>query len=1524
MDPCDPKMNVSVARAAVINKLLVPSKIAAELKQSELCDLLRMCETKQLPDPPLMTRPKKVGNYMISIYIRSPLNVKETVALLSNDSSVGKIKKIAEKLEMFTNGDNLKQRILAKLASDGIPEPIRFLSKGQIQKNVVNRVNNGTNRVNNGTNRSNNGENRVNNGKNLGDNKFNLSTAKHHITIGRNNFKENQQQYAIGNRRNKRIMTGPLNYAREPSYQIASQRQQYQTDSNRSRYGYGGGSSNRLMRERMALNQEKQKLAIDMRKAQQNKELESKRREFNERVKKLTNMEKQLANKLKVAVPVPVPTTNMNKLKKNLVNAQKVIANLKTKPQNATVKAKLNNVRVQVLNMNNQVAVTQIATIPRVIEAAKQARSLPEDQREQAIQTVITNLKPVAVTNAQTQYVAKLEKLVANKKTSEAINSIEKETNVQFNSEKVKKMRELLGKAGGAIAGGAKAVAGGAAALYRKATKTLTIQEKRALLNKLLGNNSISNTNKVKISAVRNLTNFPKMKSVNNVTAYYNKLVKNKNYTEIAAIAEQYGGVKGSLANLRKIGVNKKNKRLTELINRFQGSNGGVARISKNTNIKRYDILQQAIVEIEKKGNAKLSKDELRKLFKSFGIETTVIDEILEYISDDSASVNEVVAASQQFMATLSSLNSRQGSKEVPVSPSLTNPEQPTNVPKEAINKFVNAGFNIKQMFINNNNVRKKAYITLALKVHPNKGGIKELFQALGEIYTRSNADVLQKMGEYYEGAKRLKNSIISGKPEGTEAMYQSKLQVASLINKKTAASVQSQLLDKINQQGGPTPAMYGVAEMNLNKILRRFKPSNSCPSMGDPKVIAALRVSTGNTGLNNLRRRLANVCNNKVPGEPDENFGSGPTHNSVRAGVLMNVLKNLGPEKYRENPQYKSLSAGNKNNMNKALAVIFGPRAAAGSLQRLQEALSKLKANGSAKLQRRLANAEKKASGIQPNVSRSNSETQTNVNQTVVNQVTRQMSLYRNMMQKSTVPKKSVKKMWNIQEARFMANKEQLKTNHNTAIENLKKMSTELEKQIEELKKKPETREFGTGTNNLQVLKSLKENIKGLPANLQNRILKLVPADAINNKEARKVLEKIKKVLELIKLYPNGINTLELSNFNKLNEKIKTLQKANASRLTKAKEKEEANRVAKEKEEANRVAKEKEEAEAARKKKLKKQLSNSWNQNNTVGTLKNSLFNDLQSYINGGKKLNTNVSKYAKNNNPTQHPKLLERLNKFIESSGSNGLNLEPVKKLQSQLKDLVNAEAKELTEAKKQEKAKANLAKQAKKKAIQNEKKSKENARKQKVRNWFNGLTNDERNLIKGIVKLNTNELNFAEKSLIRIIKDKKLSSIKKIQPRNIRSSDNIISYLENENKNVQKAAMIRVLHPNSAKEARYMFTNKRDPRLLRLEYLSGQLTKGLNASRIAQLLKMKEAPLTLKMAMGAVPEQKKPRGGPIQPSPTTNSNIENEGNTKIVKKRVAAEKKRKTRVPATKNQLKGPHTQYFQRLSSHPPTN
>jgi hypothetical protein len=180
MDPCDPKMNISVARAAVMNRLLVPQKLVLNLTHTELCNLLKTCKDKQLPEPPLMTNPRKSG---IKIYIKSPITAKETEILLSRKPNTRKLEDIAEKLGVFTNGNNLKERILSKLAADGIPEPIKSRAKSTTTTKPIvnsgNRVNSGNQRVNSG----NQGVNSGNQGVNSGNSKFNMSTNRHHITL---------------------------------------------------------------------------------------------------------------------------------------------------------------------------------------------------------------------------------------------------------------------------------------------------------------------------------------------------------------------------------------------------------------------------------------------------------------------------------------------------------------------------------------------------------------------------------------------------------------------------------------------------------------------------------------------------------------------------------------------------------------------------------------------------------------------------------------------------------------------------------------------------------------------------------------------------------------------------------------------------------------------------------------------------------------------------------------------------------------------------------------------------------------------------------------------------------------------------------------------------------------------------------------------------------------------------------------------------------------------------------------------
>lgn len=1661
MDPCDPKTNVSVARAAVIDNLLVPSKIVANLTQSELCDLLKTCGTKHLPDPPLMTRPKRVGKFMISIYIRSPLNAKETEMLLRSKPNPTKLKNIAEKLGVFVNGENLKQRILSKLSADGIPEPIKYSATDKVQKNVP-VLNNTPKNFNMGSNtpRNLNGGNRINTPRNLNNtprnlnntprnlnntprnlNQGNIPTSSRRLTLTPNNFKENQQpQYALPSGKNKRIVAGPWNYARGPSYQIASREQQqlmkqYQTYSNAARYGVPyGGSSNKLMRERLALNQERQKLALNMRKAQQNKELNAKRREFNERVKKLSNMEKQLANKLKAApapqapapvLPAPVPPADMNKLKRNLANAQKIITELKQKPQNAVVVAKLNNAKARVLVMNNKVAVTQAVTVPKVIEVAKQAKELPEDKQKQVVQQVIANLKPVATTNAQTQYVAKLEKLVNEKKTSEAINSIEKETNVQFNSEKVQKMKNLIGKVASGVASGAKAAAGGASYLYRKVTRTLTIEEKRALLNKLLQNSSVSNANKVKIKAIQNLTNFPKMKSVENVTAYYNKLMKNKNYAEIAAIAEQYGGIRGSLANLRKIGVNKKDERLVELINRFQGANGGAARVSKAANVNRNARLQEVIIELEKSKKSAINRSELEKLLKQFKINPT---NVLANVPGNQVPTEQAIAAIQSDAAVSQSLNSGPGSKEAPVSPNLKNLAKRWHTRQKSPNgSLVNKTLLDEMEALSNNNQGKVEKLIEEMKQSQNDE-YQKLYKNLMEAYEKSPNVNINKFTQIYanqgkslnERKKALRNARAffdklevlrsnynstkarkgrpgnkvneKGKPinqliknyeqalinlnkqanvrKGTEETYKSKLRAASLVNKKAADSVQSKLLAKINQQGEPTPAMYGVAEIELNNIILKFKDEGE-PGKINPSLLAGA-TNPERLELNKLRRNIRVSLDFKKRKVPNG-------LNTMTEKELLNILKNLQANNsgsapmawFKPNPKPKQqkvsmgvpiqgavigrpvpgfggVNFGNNVNINKKAAHEKLIKELEGELSELPEnevnravirGLFPSENSTNATAARRvMGKARKLLELVKPYQTKL--EPKHFKNEQTIDELLKNV-------QESNVRIKE------IQGLRFRKGEEGEVEDIESAIQMLNILPTKRKipiwsKYRKELEVQLKTLEFnkkfkgGKGGNRNRPKTTVEPrgtkeegNQPTLPSSLNFRNLQkkakakkafneLVPKGSTGNNGSGTSSSK-KGNKKKIKEEGNVSNSSQPLNFEALKSK------ASKNRANRAKEKEEANRLAKEKanrNEANRVAKEKEEA---RKKRLKKQLSNSWSKNlNTFGTLNNPLLGNLQSYINGGTKLSENVGKYATNNNPTQHPMLLKRLNSFINSSSSNnGLNLGPVKKLRSQLQLKITQE---LAEAKKKEnarlRAEANLAREvrrAKERAEANEArrvklKAESNEAiaktKKNFNSWFNGLSAEDQKALKNLG--NMKSLNFARKSLIKIVKDRKLSSIKKIKSSNVRSSENIISYLENENKNVQKAAMNRVLDLKSAEIARYMFINKKDPRLLRLEYLSGQLIKGLNAQQIAQLLKMKEAPKNFKMAMGAVPEQIKPKGGPVQPSPNTNSNIENEGSTETVKKRAAAEKKSKTRVPAPTNQ--GPKKpSYLQRLGA-----
>jgi len=660
MDPCDPKANITLARAAVIEKLLIPAKMVTNMRHTELCELLRTCQNKQLPDPPLMTKPKKIGKYMISVYLKSPLTAKETATLLGTPT-VPQLKKIADKLGLFSNGDNLKERVLSKLADDGIPEPIRFLAKGaktvamspninSMNRENLNSANEGNNRNNSGNrenrnrNRNRNQANEVNNlnsanegNRNIrnivnnGNREFNMNMGRHRITVNNRNFMPPQQQVEIGDRRNKRIYAGPMNFAtREgPRYNIASR-------ANRNRAAGNYEYQRRLMMAQANIEKQKQNLALQMRKAQQNKELASKKNEFNKKLKQLANAEKELVNKLKTSAsaPAPVPVSNMNQIRKNLIETQKLIASLKQRPQNNATRAQIATTQVKANVMAGQIAATHVEVVPKVVNAAIQASN-----NKAAVSNIIkVNLEPMAVTEDQKAFVNDVKKLIQENKTEEAVTKIQNEAPKRFNTEKAQKLLATLwgatkrtGRAiRGAVAGTGRVLGGAVTGtgralgkLYTSATRKPTVEEKRAILNKLLANSSISNENKVKIKTIRNLTSFPKLKTVDNVRAYYNKIVKNKNYKNIANMAEQYGGIRGSLANLRKIAVNKKNTRLMELINRFPAKN-----ISNTNETNQYNRLQEVRAELQGRGNKNMNIDEIIKSITNHQISNAKKEEI--------------------------------------------------------------------------------------------------------------------------------------------------------------------------------------------------------------------------------------------------------------------------------------------------------------------------------------------------------------------------------------------------------------------------------------------------------------------------------------------------------------------------------------------------------------------------------------------------------------------------------------------------------------------------------------------------------------------------------------------------------------------------------------------------------------------------------------------------------------------------------------------------------------------------------
>jgi len=80
-------------------------------------------------------------------------------------------------------------------------------------------------------------------------------------------------------------------------------------------------------------------------------------------------------------------------------------------------------------------------------------------------------------------------------------------------------------------------------------------------------------------------------------------------------------------------------------------------------------------------------------------------------------------------------------------------------------------------------------------------------------------------------------------------------------------------------------------------------------------------------------------------------------------------------------------------------------------------------------------------------------SDTQTNENTNFTNQLSKQMSMYRNitkqMIANKYLKKKNVMFTWQVQENRFQINKELLKTNHNKAMSNLRKLSNQTKREL-------------------------------------------------------------------------------------------------------------------------------------------------------------------------------------------------------------------------------------------------------------------------------------------------------------------------------------------------------------------------------------------------------------------------------------------------------------------------------------------
>ena len=643
MDPCNPKTNISIARAAVMDTLFLNAKEIDHLSQTDLCKLLTICRENALPYPPLMKPCRVIGKYRISVSVISPLNAKDYVILLGNPTII-QLKKIAEKVDIFytnENRDNLRKFIINRLIQLEIPEPIKEPTKSHKVIASVSNVgfNNLTHRNNSNSQRDNN-LNRQNNVNNL-THRNNISNSNHH---NNNNTKSPQKlinHHMYMNQKPKNNTSVAVPYLTKPIQRLSVSQQNFIPKQVQT-YGiapkgynqYRGSDRNRYKyeNERRKLDNYKRRLQNEYKRANQSRMNNAKKTEFAERMKKLANMEKQYANKLKLVsapvvvqassrAPVQVPGINTNKFKQSM----KTIETLQTQPRNAQAQTQM-----QILQARQNVLNVHAVTLPVIISGIADIRLLPENKRQQAFLNVSKQVEKVAATQEQKKLVETIKKISEKPSITESeIASIETQTKNLFNKNKINKFTSgILSGLGGTGRGIMTGVSAGTSKLFTK-KPVKTIANKRTVLNRMLNNSSLTNEQRLKILAVRNLSNLPNLPYVANVERYYKTRMENANFKNISEMAKKYGGLRGSMSNLRRQAVNGGNTNLVTLIDRFQ---------KKTIN----EELKTVATILSQQPNTEITKTQVVEVLTNAGINKASIEEIIANINNK-ASIEEII-----------------------------------------------------------------------------------------------------------------------------------------------------------------------------------------------------------------------------------------------------------------------------------------------------------------------------------------------------------------------------------------------------------------------------------------------------------------------------------------------------------------------------------------------------------------------------------------------------------------------------------------------------------------------------------------------------------------------------------------------------------------------------------------------------------------------------------------------------------------------------------------------------------------